>query len=692
MPKGQRILLFIIYLLLSGLISFFHNGEVIPGSSEMIVLYSALVMLCFIVLFVEHFFTKPTDVLASAISILLLLAPIKNDLTDFGLWYELFFAYNVGLVTFSLLALLLVDNEKPSNSRQNITAYYLKAFTTRFGNGKFLFYSLFVLSLLFYVDNQSTEFLILFGFSLTILLIDPKRFFIQAITLKMQPDEVGRIFSVKGKNIFRAKLLKNKPLENGQLVHFSFNSGSGSKQYVGSVIDIHVLNSERWANILLLDLAELPDTPAPKEGVVCAIRDDMVSTIPPICGTVIEGSNIRRVRFNDSGHVSLTEGSLLQLTTGGMNVLYQAVQGTTFIESLESKNQATGIVGDAVQLGVWNPDQLSFDKFGWVPQVNTPLYLATDIAEVPVPENHMCIGRIPNTNYPLFLDKETAITHHLAILGVTGTGKSVFTRNLIREIATDNTKVIVIDFTLEHKNKLSDMNPESVVSSIKSEEIFSAIDALDGEMAKFQNQRDHGVISRSERKIKCNFWDAIEEFLKSDDPLRLFELPDVSNSTATLDYTKWFFKALFAIAKKERNFGRKVCIVLEEAHTVIPEYNFLGVADKSASSLVNSIAQIALQGRKYGVGFIVIAQRTANVSKTVLTQCNSIIAFQQFDRTSGDFLSNHIGEEMIQTLPNLKFRHGIAVGKAFKANMPLIFEVPEIIEPEQEDSPKEASE
>lgn len=687
MPKGQRILLFSIYLALAGLISFFHNGVVIPGSSEMIVLYSALVMLCFIVLFVEHFFTKPTDVLASAISILLLLAPIKNDLSRFGFWYDLFFYYNLSLVFISLLALLLIDDDKPSNSRQNIAAHYLKAFATRFGNGKFLFYSLFVLSLLFYVDNQSSEFLILFGFSLIILLVDPKRFFLQAISKKEQPDEVGRIFSVKGKNTFLAQLLKNKPLENGQLVYFSFNSGGGNEQHVGCVIDVHVLDDKRWANILRLDGVELPSFSPPKEGVVCSLENGMEPAIPAICGTVIEGSNIRKVRFNDSNNAEVTEGSLLELTTNGRKVLYQVVQGTTFVESLESKNEATGVVGDAVQLGIWNRETLNFDKFGWVPKINTPLYLATDITEVPVPDNHICIGVIPNTNYPLFLDKETAITHHLAILGVTGTGKSVFTRNIIREIASVETKVIVVDFTLEHRNKLSDMGPKPIVADDKAAEIYAAIDVLDFQMGQFKNNRDPKVIADSEKTIKVNFYEAIKEYLKGNDPVRLFELPDVSNSTATLEYTKWFFRALFAVAKQEGNFGRKVCVVLEEAHTVIPEYNFLGV-DKSASNLVNSIAQIALQGRKYGVGFIVVAQRTANVSKTVLTQCNSIIAFQQFDRTSGDFLSNHVGEEMVQALPNLKFRQGIAVGKAFKANMPLIFEVPEITEPEPESEPE----
>jgi hypothetical protein len=36
---------------------------------------------------------------------------------------------------------------------------------------------------------------------------------------------------------------------------------------------------------------------------------------------------------------------------------------------------------------------------------------------------------------------------------------------------------------------------------------------------------------------------------------------------------------------------------------------------------------------------------------------------------------------MVQALPTLKFKQAIAVGKAFKANMPLIFEVPNIEEP-----------
>ena len=155
---------------------------------------------------------------------------------------------------------------------------------------------------------------------------------------------------------------------------------------------------------------------------------------------------------------------------------------------------------------------------------------------------------------------------------------------------------------------------------------------------------------------------------------------DVSNTEGVLEYTQWFFKTLFQIAKQDGNYGRRVCVVLEEAHTVIPEWNFIGLADRSSQALVNNISQIALQGRKYDVGFIVIAQRTASVSKTVLTQCNTVIAFQCFDGTSIDFLAHYLPRHLAEALPNLRSRRAIAVGKAIRGSAPMILDIPEIQE------------
>lgn len=167
----------------------------------------------------------------------------------------------------------------------------------------------------------------------------------------------------------------------------------------------------------------------------------------------------------------------------------------------------------------------------------------------------------------------------------------------------------------------------------------------------------------------------VENFIESDNNLAIFELPDLSNTSFIIEFTQFFVESVFNYAKNHS--GSKICIVLEEAHTIVPETNFLGdLGDYgSTKALVNKMSQIALQGRKYGVGLLVIAQRTANVSKTVLTQCNTIICFQAFDETSFTFLGNYIGKDLVQTLPNLKKYHAIVTGKAIKSNIPMIIDL-----------------
>ena len=150
------------------------------------------------------------------------------------------------------------------------------------------------------------------------------------------------------------------------------------------------------------------------------------------------------------------------------------------------------------------------------------------------------------------------------------------------------------------------MAPQSIISDEHKEELFRAIDTLSTELEKFANQQNKTVIAAQQETLKNRFYEAVKEFIQSDKPLALFELPDVSNTTGILEYTKWFFRGLFfQVARQDSNFGKQVCVVLEEAHTIIPEWNFIGVEEKKAQSLVNSISQIArLEGRKYNVGFI----------------------------------------------------------------------------------------
>ncbi|NBB81017.1 MAG: DUF87 domain-containing protein, partial [Verrucomicrobia bacterium] len=73
-----------------------------------------------------------------------------------------------------------------------------------------------------------------------------------------------------------------------------------------------------------------------------------------------------------------------------------------------------------------------------------------------------------------------------------------------------------------------------------------------------------------------------------------------------------------------------IALFCDEAHLYIPERSSGdGVDDIS----VGIFERIAKEGRKYGVGLVVISQRPSEVNRTVLSQCNNVIAMRL---TNGD--------------------------------------------------------
>jgi hypothetical protein len=131
-----------------------------------------------------------------------------------------------------------------------------------------------------------------------------------------------------------------------------------------------------------------------------------------------------------------------------------------------------------------------------------------------------------------------------------------------------------------------------------------------------------------------------------------------------------YLSAIMDWARKNRK-AQQILIVLEEAHTIIPE-GYQSGFDSDTQWVVGRIGQIALQGRKYGVGLLLISQRTALVSKTVLSQCNTYFTHALVDKTSLDYLSGVYSAQHVHIIPNLGFLEFLAHGKAVKSERPLV--------------------
>jgi hypothetical protein len=113
-----------------------------------------------------------------------------------------------------------------------------------------------------------------------------------------------------------------------------------------------------------------------------------------------------------------------------------------------------------------------------------------------------------------------------------------------------------------------------------------------------------------------------------------------------------------------------VCLVFEEAHSLVPEWS--SAANEGDKSATNRTSRAILQGRKYGLGCLLITQRTANVTKTILNQCNTIFAMRTFDDTGKAFLANYIGSEYSSKLSSLQARHAVYYGKSSSCENPVL--------------------
>jgi hypothetical protein len=73
---------------------------------------------------------------------------------------------------------------------------------------------------------------------------------------------------------------------------------------------------------------------------------------------------------------------------------------------------------------------------------------------------------------------------------------------------------------------------------------------------------------------------------------------------------------------------------------------------------------------------LIVTQRTANVTKSILNQCNTVFAMQVFDATGMDFLANYIGATYARTLSNLQKQQSVVFGRAFENVTPLLVDIP----------------
>ena len=126
---------------------------------------------------------------------------------------------------------------------------------------------------------------------------------------------------------------------------------------------------------------------------------------------------------------------------------------------------------------------------------------------------------------------------------------------------------------------------------------------------------------------------------------------------------------------------RPLLIVMEEAH------NYLGTNSNNRAAEV--VRRIVKEGRKYGIGAMVVSQRPSEIDPTILSQCGTTISLRLTNSNDKGIVANTVSDNLsglVNMLPILKTGESIIVGEAVRMPMRAnIFFPPEAMRPDSQD-------
>lgn len=202
---------------------------------------------------------------------------------------------------------------------------------------------------------------------------------------------------------------------------------------------------------------------------------------------------------------------------------------------------------------------------------------------------------------------------------------------------------------------------------------------LDGIRSRVLDQRftflyDPGPFKPDTKgKVEKDLNNLLAEWLGHEKIITILDLSGVPSeimSSISGTVLKILYDALFW--GQNLNIGGReqpLLIVLEEAH------NYLKAGENSISS--RTVQAIAKEGRKYGVGLLLVTQRPKELDETVLSQCGSLIALRMTNKGDRGHISAAIQDELLgitDLLPNLRTGEGIITGEAVKIPSRVKFE------------------
>ncbi|MGB8684617.1 MAG: DUF87 domain-containing protein [Candidatus Binatus sp.] len=165
------------------------------------------------------------------------------------------------------------------------------------------------------------------------------------------------------------------------------------------------------------------------------------------------------------------------------------------------------------------------------------------------------------------------------------------------------------------------------------------------------------------------------DWIGGPEPITILDLSGIPSSVLT-DLIGALLRILYDALFWSRNLPeggreRPLLVVLEEAHAYLGE--------KHSGPAAGAVRRIAKEGRKYGVGLMIVSQRPSEIDPTILSQCGTIFAMRLANDLDRGHVTSAASENLkglFEMLPILRTGEAIIVGEAVSLPIRTVIELP----------------
>lgn len=183
-------------------------------------------------------------------------------------------------------------------------------------------------------------------------------------------------------------------------------------------------------------------------------------------------------------------------------------------------------------------------------------------------------------------------------------------------------------------------------------------------------------LPKEDGEITTDLDKLLQGWIGSDKPVTILDLSGVPPSILNVIIgvlLRILYDALFWARKlPEGGRNRPLLIVMEEAHNYLND-NFSGLASLTVQRIVK-------EGRKYGIGAMIVSQRPSEINSTILSQCGTFFAMRLSNSTDRSYITGAVTdnlEGLTSMLPILRTGEAIILGESVKLPMRCLIDAPE---------------